>query len=185
MDKPNYFTEKNKDLEKQRQSIQELIQACDEEYKKIVAERTAKINEAINSKDNQLIDLPKQNIFSKFIGSIFNKFNGIKKFRQTILQRETKNNERIAEEILPKLENDDRQPDSQDTKPGIKDHVSKKTQQVKGRFKSIIDRAYKAKVNAINAVLNMIKAALSKQKQKVNDARQKLEPQEQEEEQEQ
>ena len=182
MDKPNYFTEKNKDLEKQRQSIQELIQACDEEYKKIVAERTSKINEAINSKDNQLIDLPKQNIFSKFIGSIFNKFNGIKKFRQTILQRETKNNERIAEEILPQLENDDdRQSDSQDKKPGIKDHVSKKTQQVKGRFKSIIDRAFKAKTNAVNEVLNRIAATLSEKEKQVNDARKKLKPQEQEE----
>ena len=181
MDTPNYFTEKNKDLEKQRQSIQELIQACDEEYKKIVAERTAKINEAINSKDNQLIDLPKQNIFSKFIGSIFNKFNGIKKFRQTILQRETKNNERIAEEILPQLENDDRQPDSQDKKSGIKDHVSKKAQHLQKSFKSIIKGAYETKTKAVNAVLTRLEASLSKQNQKVNEAQQRLKPQEPEE----
>lgn len=93
----------SKELEERLNGIKEAISSCDRELQSITMQEQQKIEEVSNSRNKQLIAQPKQNIFAKALGNIFNKINGTKKFTRGVVEPLKEQIEQIREEEIPKL----------------------------------------------------------------------------------
>lgn len=98
---PEQLEDKITKLQAERTKLRELIESCQNQYDAYLAEKEATIAELTEGKNNKLATIPKQNIIQKLAGSLFNKFNGAKKFTRTAIQPLKDNLKSIKENELP------------------------------------------------------------------------------------
>ena len=70
----------NVELQTRRTELRTLIEQCEKQYEALINEKNSAIDNAIDSKDNYLALIEKQNLFQRFVGSVLNRFNGGKRF---------------------------------------------------------------------------------------------------------
>ena len=71
-----------------------------------MAERKKMLEEISSNKNKQLMTIPKQNIFAKALGNIFNKFNGTKKFIKGVIEPLKTQIGQIRNEEIPKIKSE-------------------------------------------------------------------------------
>lgn len=76
----NYLKTYNVELQTRRTELRALIEQCEKQYESLINEKNSAIDNAIDSKDNNLALIEKQNLFQRFVGSVLNRFNGGKRF---------------------------------------------------------------------------------------------------------
>ncbi len=102
----NPLTKCDEEIEKlqhQRKEIQKMINECQQELGDCVKERNDSIEQATQDKDNQLMEMKKQNIFQRIAGNVMNKLNGAKKFKDMVVQKVVKKVGHIKQEIAPAI----------------------------------------------------------------------------------
>ena len=170
----------NEELQTRRTEIRGLIEECEKQYEKLMEERKKEIDGLTEDKNNKLAKIPKQNIFQKTIGSIFNKFNGTKKFMKTAVEPLKAKITEIKEEDIPRLKQEiggKRQQLSdkiQGARTGIEETVKGKVDEyatklaqnqqkamesVKNMRNTVIGKADKLGQNVINTKDNFVQGA--------------------------
>lgn len=94
------------ELQARREEIKQAIESCKNEYEQIMAERKKMLEEISSNKNKQLMTIPKQNIFAKALGNIFNKFNGTKKFVKGVIEPLKTQIGQIRNEEIPKIKSE-------------------------------------------------------------------------------
>lgn len=94
------------ELQARREEIKQVIESCKNEYEQIMAERKKMLEEISSNKNKQLMTIPKQNIFAKALGNIFNKFNGTKKFVKGVIEPLKTQIGQIRNEEIPKIKSE-------------------------------------------------------------------------------
>lgn len=94
------------ELQARREEIKQAIESCKNEYEQIMAERKKMLEEISSNKNKQLMTIPKQNIFAKVLGNIFNKFNGTKKFVKGVIEPLKTQIGQIRNEEIPKIKSE-------------------------------------------------------------------------------
>ena len=94
------------ELQARREEIKQAIESCKNEYEQIMAERKKMLEEISSNKNKQLMTIPKQNIFAKALGNIFNKFNGTKKFIKGVIEPLKTQIGQIRNEEIPKIKSE-------------------------------------------------------------------------------
>lgn len=89
--------------EEELKEVRALIEECKTEYKNVIKEREETIEKETADKDNKLAVIPKQNLFQKAIGAIFNKFNGTKKFMKSTITPLKEKITNLKEEKIPQI----------------------------------------------------------------------------------
>lgn len=69
-----------------RSELRKMIEQCEQEYDALINERDSKINGALDSRDNSLALIPKQNLLQKMVGSLLNRFNGSRRFIKNYME---------------------------------------------------------------------------------------------------
>ena len=93
----------NEELQTRRTEIRKLIEDVEKEYDQLMEDRKSEIDKVTEDKNNKLATIPKQNIFQKVLGSMFNKFNGTKKFMQSVMGPLQSKVATIKEENIPQI----------------------------------------------------------------------------------
>ena len=75
----------NVELQTRRTELRALIEQCEKQYESLINEKNSAIDNAIDSKDNYLALIEKQNLFQRFVGSVLNRFNGGKRFMKNCM----------------------------------------------------------------------------------------------------
>ena len=90
-------------MQTRRTEIRQLIEDVEKEYDQLMEDRKSEIDKVTEDKNNKLATIPKQNIFQKVLGSMFNKFNGTKKFMQSVMGPLQSKVATIKEENIPQI----------------------------------------------------------------------------------
>lgn len=89
------------EVQTRRNEIGALLEECEEGIEACRHERFEKIEEITLDKNNQLAVIPKQNIVQKIFGNLFNKINGLAKFKSSVVANIMTRVEKIKTEQLP------------------------------------------------------------------------------------
>ncbi len=98
--------QKTEELKSHIENNPQAIESCKNEYEQIMAERKKMLEEISSNKNKQLMTIPKQNIFAKALGNIFNKFNGTKKFVKGVIEPLKTQIGQIRNEEIPKIKSE-------------------------------------------------------------------------------
>lgn len=81
------YDEKIKIAEDLKEQARNNIEYCEDSIQETRRSRNNEINDLAMQRDEAIAGLVKQNIFQKTIGMLFNKFNGISKFKNNVIEK--------------------------------------------------------------------------------------------------
>ena len=94
------------ELQARREELKQAIESCKSEYEQVIAERKQMLEKISANKNKQLMTIPKQNIFARALGNIFNKINGTKKFVKGVVEPLKAQIGQIRDEEIPRLKSE-------------------------------------------------------------------------------
>ena len=143
------------EVQARREEIAQLIKECEENLEACKDERHDKIEEITSDKNNQLAVIPKQNIVQKIFGNLFNKLNGLAKFKDSVIANITEKIETIKTEQLP----------------AVKEAVQEKSEQFLEEMQNRREQIKQKALETRDAVTDKVAVARDTVVEKVTDAR--------------
>lgn len=138
----------NEQLEEERKDLRSEIEKLDKDYADILQEKSEKISGAVINRQEQMMVVKKQNIFSKFIGMFSNKFkSGKTKFKENAIDPMMKKIDHIKEETIPEAKK------SLDKK---REKLGQKIANQQKKFKDIVKSAKQKKMDILLKAQNSI-----------------------------
>lgn len=90
-------------LDVRRTELRKEIEACEQEFDKILEERKMVLDKIKEGRNVELAEIPKQSFLQKMIGLVANRFNKTKTFMRTAIDPLKEKITRIKEEDLPRI----------------------------------------------------------------------------------
>lgn len=143
-----------KRVQQERQEIQRVIIQCETELENCAEDRNNSIEEATQNKDNQLMEMKKQNIFQKMIGFAMNKINGAKKFKDNVIKKVTEKVGYIKNEKFPKIKQD------------TAEKISSFKEGMREKKEQILDKGRETKEQLMQKAEARLKEAIEQSKEK-------------------
>lgn len=195
----NKYDKKIDNIIQDRKDIQQIIEECDKKIENCKENRAKDIEQVTRDKDNKLSVMKKQNIIQKMLGSIFNKVNGTKKFKDAVIGRISDKIEKIKNEDIPRIKTSvynesvqfsERMQDIKEKMKGrtldVKEKVVKNAKEAKeaindkvinrgkNTIASIVEKARQAKANISDRLESSISNAIEKAQTKNQELTDKL-----------
>lgn len=195
----NKYDKKIDNIIQDRKDIQQIIEECDKKIENCKENRAKGIEQVTRDKDNKLSVMKKQNIIQKMLGSIFNKVNGTKKFKDEVIGRISDKIEKIKNEDIPRIKTSvynesvqfsERMQDIKEKMKGrtldVKEKVVKNAKEAKeaindkvinrgkNTIASIVEKARQAKANISDRLESSISNAIEKAQTKNQELTDKL-----------
>ena len=93
-----------KEIDEKRQKIQDILVACDQEIKNCEKERDQNIEQLTIDQNKQLAMVPKQNVWQRMVGKLWNKLNGVGKFKQQVIDQLSQKVDSMKQETIPAMQ---------------------------------------------------------------------------------